>query len=124
MAEPIYGGMEPANLPIVILQGATFLQSFVWKSAGNPLDLTGFKARMQVRRNPRADSAYLTLTTENGGITLGGEAGSIQLYISDEDTAALSFGSAVYDLELETPHGNVMRLLEGTVTLSREVTRL
>jgi hypothetical protein len=88
-----------------------------------PVNLTGFTARMQIRASLEDDDTLASLTTENGGITLGGTAGTVALLLSATDTAALDFTSAVYDLELISSGGVVTRLLSGAVTLVPEVTR-
>ncbi|MCC6475110.1 MAG: hypothetical protein IT514_15355, partial [Burkholderiales bacterium] len=90
-----------------------------------PVDLTGSTARMQIRpyvESPDAD-ILLSLTTANGGISLGGANGTISLLASAAATAALDFDTAVYDLEVIDGSGLVTRLLSGMVTLSKEVTR-
>ena len=89
-----------------------------------PVDLTGCTARMQVRTAVSSQAVLLSLTTENGGITLGGAAGTIALYISDADTAALHWAAGVYDLEIEFPNGDVVRRLYGSVSVSPEITRV
>jgi hypothetical protein len=45
------------------------------------------------------------------------------LTISATDTAALTAGRGVYDLELVAANGTVTRLLQGVVTISRNITR-
>lgn len=104
-------------------QGATFTRTITWKnSAGTPINLTGYTARMQVRREYSATVADLTLTTENGGITLGGALGTIVLSAQASTTASLAAGSYVYDLELVL--GNVVtRLVQGNFLVNAEVTR-
>jgi hypothetical protein len=88
-----------------------------------PVDLTGFTARMQIRDTVDATAILATLTTENGGITLGGTAGTIALLLTAAQTTLLTFTSAVYDLEIISAGGVVTRLLSGAVVLSKEVTR-
>lgn len=112
-----------------IIQGATFTQSLTWKTkpdentTATPVDLTGCTARMQVRAKVNASEVLLTLTTENGGIALGGTAGTIELLIDADDTAALTWAAGVYDLEIVYPGGQVRRLMYGSVSVSPEVTR-
>lgn len=115
---------KAGELNLVIEQGATFDPVLTWKDQNGALiDLTGFTARMQIRDTVDAPDTLHELTTENGGIALGGGAGTITLSISAADTAAFDFEQAVYDLEVEAANGNVTRLLRGVVTLSKEVTR-
>lgn len=85
-------------------------------------DLTGYRARMQVRKYLESATPMITLTTENERILLGGEEGTIQLMIRAEDTATIQF-SGVYDLEIISPSNEVDRVLQGNFNLSHEVTR-
>lgn len=115
----------PAKLKYTIYQGATFRKRLVWK-AGTPkvpVDLTGCTARMQVRAEVESPDFLLELTTANGGITLGGAAGTVDLYVSDETTSAITWTSGVFDIEIEHPSGEVTRLAQGSVGVSPEVTR-
>lgn len=89
-----------------------------------PQDLTGYTARMHIRKAVSSpDPPLFSLTTENGRIQLTPAEGRIVLLVSATDTALLSFSTAVYDLELVSGGGVVTRLLQGSVSLSREVTR-
>ena len=117
--------MAAGKLNLTIEQGATFRKVLTWTdNLGNPIDITGFTARMQIRQALKDPTPIISLTTENGGIVLGGVTGEIELYISDGDTEAMTIQKGVYDLELEAGGGgDVTRLVEGKVTMSLEVTR-
>lgn len=117
--------MASFKLKLAIDQGATFRQPLVWKSGTppEPVNLTGYTAKMQVRPEIASPVVLLTLTTENGGITLGGATGTVDLYISAEATAAFGWEEGVYDIEFTAPNGDVFRRISGTVAISREVTR-
>lgn len=116
--------IEPGNYPLTIYQGATFNQRLIWQDdTQTPIDLTGYTARMMARASQADADPFLTLTTENGGIALGGAAGTIDLYMSDTATAALTAPIGLYDLELESGGGDVTRILQGTLTISKEITR-
>jgi tRNA threonylcarbamoyladenosine modification (KEOPS) complex Pcc1 subunit len=104
-------------------QGATFSQVITWKdSTDSPIDLTGYTARMQIRQKV-SSSVALALTTENGRITLGNSSGTISLYVTATDMAALPAGPYTYDIELVSGSGAVSRLLMGTFVVRSEVTR-
>ena len=111
---------KPAKLKFTIYQGATFRKRLTWKAGtpAAPVDLTGCTARMQVRSEVESETPLLSLTTENDRITLGGAAGTVDLYVSDEDTAEITWDGGVYDLEIEHPSGEVTRLAEGSVSVS------
>jgi hypothetical protein len=115
--------MAAGQHDITIEQGTTFQMNLVWEYDGDPIDLTGYTARMQVRRTHRSDSALLTFTTENGAITLGGAAGTIQIVGAASLTDDVPSKPCVYDLEMVSPGGIVTRLIEGTATVTPEVTR-
>lgn len=103
--------------------GATFSRVIRYKADGANVNLTGYTARMQIRPTAASATTTLSLTTENNRITLGGTAGTITLSISATDTAAITAGRYVYDLELVSAGGIVTRLLQGIVTVSANVTR-
>lgn len=113
--------VKPGSYDFTIYQGATFSRVLTWKDdSDNLINLTGYTARMQIRQRVGGD-VLTTLTTENGGITLGGAAGTITLTISATNTAAITM-DGVYDLEMVSG-STVTRLLQGSVTLSKEVTK-
>jgi hypothetical protein len=116
--------MPAAYHDIYIEQGATFVKEIIWKDEdGNPFDLTGFTARMQIRRKKSSETSEYTATTENGSINLGDDAGTISILIPAIYTADFDFTKGVYDLELISYAGVVTRVLEGGVEVSKEVTR-
>ena len=107
----------------VIEQGATFRKRLYLKTDGVVVPLTDCTARMQIRPNINSSDVLLALT-DGDGTTVDEAGGFIDLYISDDDTAALTFRRGVYDLEIENSStGDVMRLLQGGVAVSPNVTR-
>jgi hypothetical protein len=79
-------------------------------------------ARAQVRAKLDDPLVIIELTTENGGITIDNYMKTITLTISATDTAALTFNTAVYSLEI-IDNGNVNPFCTGTLSLIKEVTR-
>lgn len=117
--------MAAANYDITIEQGATYQLSVTWKDEnGTPINLSGFTARMQVRKSSQSDDVILTLTSDESdqSITLGGALGTIDIEIPATVTEDLTLRRAVYDLEMENA-GNVTRLIQGSVNISPEVTK-
>lgn len=108
-------------------QGSTYLAQFAWKTgtaeSSTPVDLTGSSARMQIRETIDSPDVLLELSTDNGGITLGTTDGLVTISIPFEDTAAMTFRKARYDLEITMPDATVRRLMKGSVHVSFEVTR-
>ena len=103
-------------------QGSTWTLQIIYNDpSGTPINLTNYTAEMQIRRKFDSDTAVLTLSTSNGGITITGPTGTLDLIATDEQ-ADIDPGLYVYDLELSTG-GVRTRLIQGTVTVSGEVTR-
>jgi len=88
-----------------------------------PVSLVGYTARMQIREKVDSIEFIDELTTANSGIVIDETNSRITLYISAVDTAAYTFSSAVYSLELISPTSEVIPLANGTLTLVKEVTR-
>jgi hypothetical protein len=82
-----------------------------------------YKRERHVRTAIDAVSATITLTTENGGITLGGTAGTVTLTITASATAAVTAATYYYDLELIAGGGSVERVMQGQFVVDPEVTR-
>jgi hypothetical protein len=67
-----------------------------------------------------------SIVTANTGFNAGivvDATGTVTLALTAAQSAALDFDRAYYDIEIVSPAGVVTRLVQGTVTLSREVTR-
>ena len=126
--------MAAGKYSFTIEQGATVDFEIAYKdSSGNPIDLTGYQARMQLRPSPGSDILYLTLSSslkaDGTDLNLSGSSGlkpptsgTIGVYISAVSSSQLSFDLVSYDLELASSNGTVTRLLEGKVKLSQEIT--
>jgi hypothetical protein len=105
-------------------QGATFEYVFTWTNPDDTvINLQGYKARMTIRRNTPPNSVVETLTTDNGRIVLGGDAGTVTLKMTSDVTAALPASRLQYDLELESSSGEVTRLLMGYFVVRAEMTK-
>lgn len=125
--------MAAGKYSFIIEQGSTYQSELVYKdSAGDPIDLTDYSARMQIRPSPGSTTLYLTLSSSIGpdgsGLNLNGlngstpkTSGSIGIIISAYSSSLLTFDQAVYDLELYSG-SFVTRIIEGRVQLSKEVT--
>lgn len=111
------------SFDFTIEQGATFNLVMTWKIDDVAVNLTGYTARLQARVDIADTTTVLSMTTSGGGITLGGAAGTITLDQTATQTTALSVGSFVYDLELVSSANVVIRLLQGELIISAEVTR-
>lgn len=119
--------MVAAKIDLIIEKGAKFSKTMKWlNSLKQPIPMSGWSARMQVRSSSSAATKILDLTTANGGITLGASDGTITLYVSGTATAAITYtGMAVYDLELIDPAAtdDPVKFCRGSVSFVEEVTK-
>jgi len=116
MKTAIYNGFE-------IYQGSTFDETITitQKNTGNPVNLTGYDARMQLR-DKRTGEVLIELLSTNSRISVTPLEGKIILSISFSDTTNLKKGS--YDYDLEVFDGTrVDKYLRGTIQVIKEITR-
>ena len=131
--------MASGKYSFVIEQGATTNFEIQYNDANNnPIDLSDYTGRLQIRSTYAQDSGelYLTLSSSKNldgtGLDFSGSngstpptSGSIGIYIAACTSSALTFNEAKYDLEIYSGSGHcpyTVRLLEGNVKLSKEVT--
>lgn len=131
----------PAGLyNFTIEQGTTLQFRIDYQDENNdPINLEGYHARMQIRNEPGGSRLYASLSssiapdgtglnltpTVNGSI-YPQSSGSIEVTLSAYSSSLLNFDKAYYDLELMSGSGSgvhVIRLLQGKVKLSKEVTK-
>lgn len=105
-------------------QGSTFTRTIEIKEAdGTVFSLTGYTARMEVRRTVDASSALIGLSTANGRIVINPSLGALTITLTPELTASLT-QSGVYDLEIvHTSTGDVHKVIRGEFKLEKEVSR-
>lgn len=87
-----------------------------------PIDLTGYTARMQIRLKVEDTEFIHEMTTENGGIVIDTALCTLTLVIPAATTALFTFATAVYSLELVSG-AVVTPFVNGTITMYKEVTR-
>lgn len=107
---------------MTIYQGANLTLPLTWKdSAGAAIDVTGYSARLVARQNTVDDPILMDLTSGAGTIVVGTTDGLFTITMTAAQTAALDFDQANYQMEVTSGSGYVTRLLQGTVTLSKEL---
>ena len=112
--------MRPGRLNLTCPRGGTFIQPLHWAINGVGVDMTGYTARMQVRRKHTSTEVLVTLDEETG-ITLTDD-GWIHLEIDDEITEEFPLGTYKYDLKLYSPSGRESFLVEGDFYVTPVVT--
>lgn len=88
-----------------------------------PIDLTGYTARMQLREKLDSTTILAEYTTENGKIVIDTATSKITVLVDPVTTAGYTFNTAVYSLELISSGNQVTQLIFGNITLIKEVTR-
>ena len=112
---------------ISIEQNATFTFSCSWKdSTGTVINIQNYDAKMQIRKYSSHGDILITLSTDLlvGGIVIDSN-NLITVNIDSDVTKGFISDEYVYDLLLiEKTNQEVIRLIEGTVTVSEGVTKL
>jgi hypothetical protein len=133
--------MAAGKYSFTIEQGATVDFEIQYKDSSNaPIDLTGYYGRMMIRSNyaDNSPTTYIILSSSRNpdgtGLNFSGSSGTnspvsgtIGIYIAACTSSDFTFTTAKYDLEIYS--GSItcpytVRLLEGQVNLSKEVTRI
>jgi hypothetical protein len=107
-----------------IREGTDYSVTFIYEDPVTtlPIDLTSYSATMQVRQgydgyvNPDID---FTITP-----TLGGTAGTIDVFIPASTTKNLQWTNGVYDILLTFGEGSVTKFIDGFVVIIPTVTKL
>ncbi len=77
---------------------------------------------MKVRKSRSSVEEYLSLTSGGGGLVLQAD-GEIEITVPAGTSAKIPAGNYRYDLEIISPAGVVIRVIEGEFKVSGEVTR-
>jgi hypothetical protein len=109
-----------AHADIILDQGTTFNTTLnLTGDSGQPLDLTGYTAQAQVRKwytSSNSVSFNVSIPQPTNGI--------IELSLDANTTAALWYGRYVYDVITIDTSNNIIRVVEGILTVTPEVTHL
>lgn len=120
MADVVKLNIKPVPInPIADKFSDTVFELVVCDGTGEPVDLAGYTARMQLRPYPRAKRIYDELTTENGRLKIDG--GKVTIRFPASETAKYKFRKAVYDLVVIGESGLQYRIAEGLVEFRPEV---
>jgi len=111
--------MTAGSLNLSIEQGTTFVNNMTVNVDGST-DITNFTFSGQIRSEKLSDHVLATFTitkTDNA-------AGTFTVSLTAAQTATLPTGTLVYDIKYENSgDSSTVRLLEGNVTVSGQVTR-
>lgn len=85
----------PAEKDLHCYRGQTYEQNFIFKSGGNPLDLTGAIATAQIKPNENTKALVAEFD-----VTVTGDEGKVTLALSNEITEEIRPGTYRYDLRI------------------------
>ena len=103
---------------ITVDQGTTFSTTIsLTDDNGDPIDLTGYSGRSQMRKH------YTSSNSQSFSVSLNNTEGKVELSLTAAQTANLTAGRYVYDVEVVSAANVVSRIIEGIVTVTPEVTR-
>lgn len=101
-------------------QGATYSNIItVAASNGQPLILTDYTVKSQMRKSYQTSTAY-NFTSSVYEATNG----KIRLQLTAEESRVIPAGRYLYDVEITSPSGNRTRVVEGIVTVIPEITKI
>lgn len=109
----------PINATLIIQQGTTWRRR--WRvtdpDTGTPRDLSEWTARGQIRVDHMDPDVLFEWDVECDA------DGYATVTVNPADSSAWGWRDGVYDVELVDPAGRVVRIAQGAVRVSAEVTR-
>lgn len=121
--------MTAGRLDLIFEPGTTWSKTVAWRDAASTLiDTAGYQATLEVKGDVSDAAPLLTLSTANGGVTVGRVATGTPNEYNLKWTAPPSatsliadFGKGVWALEVTDNTGVVTRLIEGFCFFSPRV---
>jgi len=118
------------NFNVEIQEESDFSTQFIYNdpSTSLPMNLTGYRAEIQVRNmyaGVNDPGTKLTYTSgPDGGLVLGAAQGTIDWYVAYSDTQNTNWHQGIYNLVLIAPNSARIMLAKGFFTIIRSSTRL
>jgi hypothetical protein len=114
-----------ATVNITAYNDSDFYRSFAYQDINNnPIDITGCSLVMKLRRHAEDATAFLTLSTETGEITITNPtAGSFTIWITQEDLLELSLGPYDQSLILTLANNIKKKIWTGTLVVNAGASR-
>lgn len=114
---------EETELNLLIQQGTSW--GWQWHildpNTGDDMDLTGWTVKGQVRESIDSSTVLYEWNTTDGNAIVS--LGKVEIIVDPDVSSAWVWNRGRYDLELTNPAGKVARISQGSVKVSREVTR-
>ena len=113
--------MAAGTYNFTLEQGTTFVRSLTLQENGAAMNLTGYSVASQMRSTHDSSTVVGTFACSLSNAT----GGIIQMGMASGAKTNIEEGIYVYDVEITSSSGGgtVKRILQGTVTVTPEVTR-
>ena len=109
----------PFALNLSVNTSTNFKQSFtLTNDDGTALNLTGYTIKSQIRKHSSSTTAVNFSATAPSPTS-----GVVKLELQPSDTASLKPGRYVYDIVITDPSSIATRVVEGSVIVSKTVSR-
>ncbi|CAB4167242.1 hypothetical protein UFOVP1666_52 [uncultured Caudovirales phage] len=109
-----------ATSNLYIDAGSTFSAIIsVSGSSGLPLNLTGYTIASQIRKSYGSLTAYAFVATIYDAHT-----GKVRLVLPATTSSGIKPGRYLYDIEVTTPLSEKLRVVEGLVIITPEITKI
>lgn len=109
--------LTPCTHDFSIQRGTTLRKTFTWKPANVLANLTGCSASVQFRLAVADATPALTLTSQSGGVILGGALGTLEMFATPTQLLVLTAEAYLYELRIVYPNSDVASLVEGKMTV-------
>ena len=86
---------------------------------GDPLNLTGYTVKSQVRKSYASPTAY-----DFTASIFAATSGKIRLSMTAAQTSAIKPGRYLYDVEITSANNEKRRVLEGIIIITPEITQI
>jgi hypothetical protein len=113
--------MKPGRYNFSFVQGDTWTTAPQWKINNVYVDVTGYTAKLTVRKAVTSSTSVFEFSTSNGRITVGSTDGKFTLTAVPADTASVAAGNYVYDFDIVSPAGVSTTLLSGGFQVIKQV---
>lgn len=111
--------MPAAIFNLSMEQGVDYNKTFTVTDANGAIyPLSGYSAYLTIKKYQFSTESIIEATTVNGKLSINTTLGTVFLQLSSLDTALLNTKSCVYQLKIVGPSGNVIRVLEGSISCS------
>ena len=110
--------MPAGKYDLVIDQGSDYATTLTLTKDGSAINLTNFTGRAHIRAT-KESSNYVPFVISFPDRT----AGQVTMTLPSATSSSMAAGQYLYALEIESSSSVVTRIIEGNLTLTREITR-